>query len=113
LKPGDDEIVEHNGDEENAVQALFRLASTARLYRSTDGRLHARVSIGDRHEIYWLNSLTFRISANELRRLAPQLALHGLSIRFSRNYEQRLILITRVDAPSGSGPGATETPGKG
>jgi hypothetical protein len=60
LKPGDDEIVEHNGDEENVVETLVRLASTARLYRSTDGRLHARVSVGDREEMYRLDSSRFR-----------------------------------------------------
>ena len=38
------------------------LASGARLYRSADGRLHAGVKVGDRYEIYGLNSSGFRDS---------------------------------------------------
>ena len=37
--------------------------------------------------------------SNELRRVAPLLYMHGLSIQFSRNQEKRLILITRVEVP--------------
>jgi len=59
-KPGDDKIVENTPDGETAVETLLRLASSARLYRSSDGRLHARVPVGDRYEIYGLSSLGFR-----------------------------------------------------
>jgi hypothetical protein len=58
--PGDDEFIEKTEGEESAVETLFRLASTAQLYRSPDGRLHAGVPVGDRHEIYLLDSLRFR-----------------------------------------------------
>ena len=42
------------------LQVLLRLASTAELYRSTDGGLDARVPIGNRHEIYGIRSGGFR-----------------------------------------------------
>ncbi len=56
----DDPFIEDADEGEGPVDALLRLASSARLYRSADGRLHARVQIGDRHEIYGLNSPGFR-----------------------------------------------------
>jgi hypothetical protein len=58
--PRDDPFVENADYGEGSVDALLRLASSARLYRSSDGRLHARVKIGDRREIYGLNSPGFR-----------------------------------------------------
>jgi hypothetical protein len=58
--PGDNEIVENTEEGEGAIEVLLRLASSARLYRSADGRLHARVPVGDRYEIYGLNSSGFR-----------------------------------------------------
>ena len=58
--PGNNEIVENTEEGEGAVETLLRLASSARLYRSADGRLHARVPVGDRYEIYGLNSSGFR-----------------------------------------------------
>jgi hypothetical protein len=60
FKAGDDETGESTPDGEKAVDTLLRLASRARLYRSADGRLHARVPVSDRFEIYGLNSLGFR-----------------------------------------------------
>ena len=45
---------------EAPLDALLRLASGARLYRSADGGLHARVAIGGRYEIYGLRSGGFR-----------------------------------------------------
>jgi hypothetical protein len=45
--------------------------------------------------------------ANELRRVAPQLYMHGLSIQFSKNWEKRLILITKVEVPTILSPGVT------
>jgi hypothetical protein len=58
--PPNDPVVESADDGEGPVDALLRLASSARLYRSTDGRLHARVKVGDRQEIYGLKSSGFR-----------------------------------------------------
>jgi hypothetical protein len=47
-------------DVESAIQVLLRLAAAAQVYRSGDGVLHARVPIGDRHEVYGLRSAGFR-----------------------------------------------------
>jgi len=47
-------------DAGSAVEALLRLASNARIFRSADGRFHAQVPVGDRHEIYGLKSTAFR-----------------------------------------------------
>jgi hypothetical protein len=58
--PHDDQFVENADEREGPVDALLRLASSARLYRSADGRLHARVKVGDRHEVYGLSSAGFR-----------------------------------------------------
>jgi hypothetical protein len=58
--PHDDQVVEDADEGEGPVDALLRLTSSARLYRSTDGRLQARVKVGDRHEIHGLNSPRFR-----------------------------------------------------
>jgi len=44
----------------NAVEALLRLASNARAFRSADGRIHVQVPVGDRLEIYGLKSARFR-----------------------------------------------------
>ena len=58
-----DPIMDDNGDKEPAekpLDVLLRLASTARLYRSADGRLHAHVPVGDRFETYRLKSAGFR-----------------------------------------------------
>jgi hypothetical protein len=43
-----------------AEEALLRLASAARFFRSVDGCCHARVSIGSRNEILALDGATFR-----------------------------------------------------
>ena len=59
--------VESNGDgradesqqSEGVVEALLRIASRARFFRSADGRFHAQVPIGDRQEIYGLKSTAF------------------------------------------------------
>jgi hypothetical protein len=45
---------------ENAADVLERLAGTARYYRAEDGRLHARVPVENRHEVYALKSKEFR-----------------------------------------------------
>lgn len=47
-------------DTEKTVDVLLRLASSARMYRSPDGRLHAQVPVGDRQEMYGLKSAGFR-----------------------------------------------------
>jgi len=45
---------------EGPVEVLLRLASSARAFRSVDGRLYARVPVGDRHEIYGIKSEQLR-----------------------------------------------------
>jgi len=61
IKPSqDDEIIESNEQVESSVEVLLRLASTARFSRSSDGRLHAQVKVGDRYEIYGIRSPGFR-----------------------------------------------------
>ncbi len=42
-----------------AVEALLQIASKACFFRSEDGRFHADVPVGDRHEIYGLKSTAF------------------------------------------------------
>jgi hypothetical protein len=42
-----------------AVEALLQIASNACFFRSEDGRFHADVPVGDRHEIYGLKSTAF------------------------------------------------------
>jgi hypothetical protein len=39
---------------------------------------------------------------NELRRLAPQLCLHGVSISFERRHEGRMIILTSERVPIAS-----------
>jgi hypothetical protein len=48
------------GSERTAVQRLLGLAEGARLFRAGDGRLFARVSVGNRVEVYALRSGAFR-----------------------------------------------------
>ena len=38
--------------DEGLVQVLLRLAAGAPLYRSSDGSVHVRVTVGGRHEVY-------------------------------------------------------------
>jgi hypothetical protein len=45
---------------ETAIDVLWRLASAAQLFRSGDGRFHARVNIGGRDEAFSLRSAGFR-----------------------------------------------------
>jgi hypothetical protein len=59
----DSSTAESNGnvlDGGSTVEALLRIASNARTFRSADGRFHAQVPVGDRHEIYGLKSTAFR-----------------------------------------------------
>jgi hypothetical protein len=49
-----------NLERPSAVRVLARLASTARLFRSADGRFCAQVAVGERLEIYGLRSAGFR-----------------------------------------------------
>jgi hypothetical protein len=37
--------------------------------------------------------------AEELRRIAPQLRLHGISVAFEKNHEKRLITLTNTNRP--------------
>jgi hypothetical protein len=53
--------IEHaRPEEERPVEVLLRLAARARLFRAADAGLHARVPVGDRHEIYGLKTAAFR-----------------------------------------------------
>ena len=52
--------IKDNVEPEGSLQVLLRLASGARFFRSTDGRLFAQVPVGSRHEIYGLKSTAFR-----------------------------------------------------
>jgi hypothetical protein len=53
-------VIDQSKDVVNSIQALLHLAAPARVFRSADGGLHARVPVGDRHEIYPLGSNGFR-----------------------------------------------------
>ncbi len=50
------EIVVAKAGPETPIDVLLRLASTARVHRSPDGRLHARVKVGDRQTTYGLKT---------------------------------------------------------
>ncbi len=52
--------VEQGRNSGRVVEALLRLASGARFFRSADGRLHGAVPVDDRREIYGLKSASFR-----------------------------------------------------
>jgi hypothetical protein len=47
-------------DAQSVGEALFRVASEARYFRSPDGRFHAQVPVEDRHEVLGLKSAAFR-----------------------------------------------------
>jgi hypothetical protein len=53
-------VINKSKDVVNSIQSLLQLASPARVFRSADGGLHARVPVGERHEIYPLGSNGFR-----------------------------------------------------
>jgi hypothetical protein len=55
-----EEIVETKQPTQKPLDVLLRLAATAQLYRSSDGRLHARVKVGDRFETFQLRAASFR-----------------------------------------------------
>jgi hypothetical protein len=55
-----DRIADNGVDAEKTVDVLLRLASSAQMYRSSDGRLHAQVPVGDPLEMYRLKSAGFR-----------------------------------------------------
>jgi hypothetical protein len=83
------------------VQLLASVASRPRLFRSNDGRFFAQVPVGDRLEV-----------GNELRRLAPQLRLHGVSISFERRHDGRIIILKSERVPiaaAGDAPAKTES----
>jgi hypothetical protein len=56
----EDRIAETSFEQERRIEVLLRLAARAKLFRAADGRLHARVPVGNRHEIYGLRSAAFR-----------------------------------------------------
>src|SRR5262249_21425279 len=45
---------------ENMVDVLLRVASNARCLRSPDGRIHARVPLNNRQEVFELGQRAFR-----------------------------------------------------
>jgi hypothetical protein len=45
---------------ESPTAVLLRLAAGARLYRSSDGTVHAEVPVGGRYETFGLKSAAFR-----------------------------------------------------
>jgi hypothetical protein len=47
-------------DRESTLEALLRVAANAQTFRSADGRFHAQVPVGDRHEVHRLRSTAFR-----------------------------------------------------
>ena len=59
-KPSAGEETGRDLERQSAVQVLARLAASARLFRSADGRFCAQVPVGDRLEIYQLKSAAFR-----------------------------------------------------
>ena len=56
----DDNAVGSDERAKKPIDVLVRLASTARLFRTSDGRVHAQVKVGDRQEFYALKSAAFR-----------------------------------------------------
>jgi hypothetical protein len=50
----------NSADVEGPVKVLLRQAAGALLYRSGDGSIHVRVSVGGRHEVYGVRSGAFR-----------------------------------------------------
>ena len=56
----DDAIFDVPAEGEGSLEVLLRLAASARAFRSADGRLYARVPVGDRHEVLGLKSAALR-----------------------------------------------------
>jgi len=54
------------------------------------------LSCEDSGKLFLARSLAL---AKELRRIAPQLRLHGISVVFERNREKRLITLTKTNRP--------------
>ncbi len=50
--------------------------------------------------------------SNELRRVAPQLYMHGLFIQFARTCDERLVVITKVEVPATPASGVSSNPAK-
>jgi len=47
--------------------------------------------------------------ANELRRMTPHRRLHGTSVAFARNYEKRMIILTKTNPPEKMPSGVSNT----
>jgi hypothetical protein len=108
------------------VEGLLKIASTARFFRSADGRFHAQVPIDGRHEIYGLKSTAFcdwliesyRCEHGELppaaavRRVVTSLVARA---RFDRSVPAVHVRVGRDGEGSGGGflhrPGQLERPG--
>src|ERR1700691_6049107 len=56
----DDAIFDVPAEGEGPLKVLLRLAASALPFRSVDGRFHARVPVGDRHEVHELKSTALR-----------------------------------------------------
>jgi hypothetical protein len=75
--------------------ALLRFAERARMWTGTASELLSLLAVTSGKKV--TSSVQWPKSAgrftNELRRLSPQLRLHGLSITFERDRERRLIAL--------------------
>ena len=60
VQPTNDAGVDTTRADEGPVKVLLRVAASARLFRSTDGHLFARVPVESRSEVYGLKSSAFR-----------------------------------------------------
>jgi hypothetical protein len=116
----------------DVVGVLSQLASGARLFRSGDGRYCAQVPVGDRLEIgvnWFCTTQKFYDKATraakghsgsawpksasalgtELRRIAPQLRVHGISIHFERRREGSVVSFSVENGKTGgSNPNITD-----
>src|SRR5262249_18361059 len=66
-----------------AGEALMRMASSAEVSRTAEGRFHARVPVNGRHDILLLKSRAFRdwlvdAYVNAHQKLPPRRAVHGV-----------------------------------
>ena len=78
--------------------ALLKFAESARIWTGTASELLSLLAVASSRKVTasagWPKSAGR--FANELRRLAPQLRLHGLTITFKRERERRLITLVFI-----------------
>jgi hypothetical protein len=77
------------------ASALVRLATSGSLWAGSPAQLHGELAtkVGDKVAASARWPKTFAAFGNELRRLAPQLRLHGLSIEFHRRNGKRIVSV--------------------